>query len=34
MSTPQLSYTGLDVLETLERVRNYNSLLLISSSTT
>ena len=28
MSTPQLSYTGLDVLETLNRATNYNCLLL------
>ena len=28
MSTPQLTYTGLDVLETLDRATNYNSLLL------
>ena len=27
MSTPQLTYTGLDVLETLDRATNYNSLL-------
>ena len=28
MSTPQLTYTGADVLETLDRATNYNSLLL------
>jgi len=28
MSTPQLTYTGVDVLETLDRATNYNSLLL------
>lgn len=28
MSNPQLTYTGADVLETLDRARNYNSLLL------
>ena len=28
MSTPQLTYTGLDVLETLDGATNYNSLLL------
>ena len=28
MSAPQLSYTGIDVLETLEGATNYNSLLL------
>jgi SAM-dependent methyltransferase len=28
MSTPELTYTGLDVLETLDRATNYNSLLL------
>ena len=28
MSAPQLTYTGLDVLETLDRATNYNSLLL------
>ena len=28
MSTPQPTYTGLDVLETLDRATNYNSLLL------
>jgi hypothetical protein len=28
MSEPQLSYTGLDVLETLENAANYNALLL------
>jgi hypothetical protein len=28
MSTPVLTYTGLDVLETLDRATNYNSLLL------
>jgi SAM-dependent methyltransferase len=27
MSTPQLTYTGVDVLETLDRATNYNSLL-------
>ena len=28
MSTPQLTYTGIDILETLEGATNYNSLLL------
>jgi SAM-dependent methyltransferase len=28
VSTPQLTYTGADVLETLERATNYNALLL------
>ena len=28
MSTPQLTYTGADILETLDRATNYNSLLL------
>jgi SAM-dependent methyltransferase len=28
MSTPQLTYTGADVLKTLDRATNYNSLLL------
>ena len=28
MSSPQMTYTGADVLETLERATNYNSLLL------
>ena len=28
MSEAQLSYTGLDVLETLENAANYNALLL------
>ena len=28
MSTPHLTYTGVDVLETLDRATNYNSLLL------
>ena len=28
MSNPQLTYTGADVLETLDQARNYNSLLL------
>lgn len=28
MRTPQLTYTGVDILETLDRATNYNSLLL------
>ena len=27
MSAPELSYTGIDVLETLEGATNYNALL-------